>query len=302
MKKEDSMKRGDTMIKIGMIGTQSMHAWAFAESCNKPDAEGKYRFPDARVTALYGVDDEEEHIQYTMEKGNVPVRVNSLEELCEHCNAFMILQRRGSEHMPYAVELIRKGYPVFIDKPVCRTAEEVEILKKLAAESGAVICGGSGMKRDIQLKELKQQMEESAFGQIRGATINHSADMDSPYDGIFFYLPHAVEMMLELFGYDPKSVSTTVHSHDNFTVCVKYEAYMINLVINGASPTYVVINGVKSAVVQVGSSDIFLETMKEFVEAIAGNQINRDVGALTKSISVILAIQESIESGREVGI
>ncbi len=290
------------MIKIGLIGTQSMHAWAFAESCNKPGANGKYNFPDVRVTALYGVDDEEEHIKFTMEKGNVPVRVNSLEELYAHCNAFMILQRRGSEHMKYAAELIRKGYPVFIDKPVCRTAEEVELLKKLAAEHTSVICGGSGLKRDRQLKELKQQIEENQFGQIKGATINHSADMDSPYDGIFFYLPHAVEMMLELFGYDPKSVSTTVLDHDNFTVCVKYENCLVNLAINGTYPTYVVINGEKSAAVQIGDSDIFLETMKDFVEAIKGNTNNKDAGVLTKSISVILAIQKSMESGREVWV
>ena len=290
------------MIKIGLIGTQSMHAWAFAETCNKPNVDGKYRFSDARVTALYGVDDEDEHIKYTMEKGNVPVQVESLEELYEHCNAFMILQRRGGEHMKYASELIQKGYPVFIDKPVCRTAEEVETLKQLAAEHPSVICGGSGLKHDLQLKELKGQLEQKEFGQIRGATINHSADIDSPFDGIFFYLPHAVEMMLELFGYDPKSVSTTVHSHDNFTVCVKYEAYMINLVINGSSPTYVVINGEKSAAVQVGSSDIFLETMKNFVGVIREERICKDADVLTKSISVILAIQESIESGREVRI
>ena len=290
------------MIKIGLIGTQSMHAWAFAESCNKPDAEGRYRFPDARVTALYGVDDEDEHIKYTMEKGNVPVRVESLEELFEHCNAFMILQRRGGEHLKYASELIKRGYPVFIDKPVCRTAEEVETLNQLAAEHTSVICGGSGLKHDLQLKELKGQLEEKEFGQIRGATINHSADIDSPYDGIFFYLPHAVEMMLELFGYDPKSVSTTVHSHDNFTVCVKYDAYLINLAINGANPIYVVINGEKSDVVQVGSSDIFLETMKDFVGAIREKRICKDTGVLTKSISVILVILESIESGREVWI
>lgn len=290
------------MIKIGLIGTQSMHAWAFAESCNKPDAEGRYRFPDARITALYGVDDEDEHIQYTMEKGNVPIRAESLEELYEHCNAFMILQRRGGEHMKYALELIKRGYPVFIDKPVCRTAEEVEMLNQLAEEQTSVICGGSGLKHDLQLQELKRQIDGNEFGQIRGATLNHTADMDSPYDGIFFYLPHAVEMMLELFGYDPKSVSTTVHSHDNFTVCVKYEAYMINLVINGANPTYVMINGEKSAVVQVGGSDIFLETMKDFVGAIRESRTCKDVGVLTKNISVILAIQESIESGLEVRI
>lgn len=290
------------MIKIGLIGTQSMHAWAFAEACNKPDAEGKYCFPDARVTALYGVDDEDEHIKYTMEKGNVPVRVESLEGLYEHCNAFMILQRRGSEHMKYASELIKRGYPVFIDKPVCRTADEVVVLKKLAAKNDAVICGGSGLKFDRQLKELKRQIEANQFGQIKGATINHPADIESPYDGMFFYLPHAVEMMMELFGYDPKSVSTTVLSHNNFTVCVKYETFLVNLAINEAYPSYVVVNGEKSIAAQVGNSDIFLETMRDFVEAIAGNQANKDVGALTKSISVILAIAESMENGREVRI
>ena len=68
------------MINIGLIGTQSMHAWAFAQACNIPDSKGNYNFPDARVTAVYGVDDTEEHIKLTLEKGNIPTAVSSLEE------------------------------------------------------------------------------------------------------------------------------------------------------------------------------------------------------------------------------
>jgi len=30
------------MINIGLIGTQSMHAWAFPQACNIPASEGKY--------------------------------------------------------------------------------------------------------------------------------------------------------------------------------------------------------------------------------------------------------------------
>ncbi len=292
----------NNMIKIGLIGTQSMHAWAFAQVCNIPREDGSYNFSNARVTAVYGVDDTEEHIKLTMEKGNIPLNVSYLEELYEHCNAFMILQRRGGEHLKYAEKIIKRGYPVFIDKPVCCTMEDMEKLKALATEHNAVICGGSGLKYNKQIVELKKSIEEQSFGTIKGATINHSADMDSPYDGIFFYLPHAVEMMLELFGYNPISVRTTVLSHNNFTVCVKYPEYMINLAINSSSPCFVVVNGKTGTAVQIDSGDIFLENMRNFVTAIEQRKVTKDTDKLTKHVAVILTVQESMETGTEVKI
>lgn len=292
----------NNMINIGLIGTQSMHAWAFAQACNIPREDGSYNFPDVRVTAAYGVDDTEEHINLTLEKGNIPLSVSSMEELYKHCNAFMVLQRKGGEHLKYAEEIIKKGYPVFIDKPVCCTMEDVEKLKALSEEHSVVICGGSGLKYNKQIVELKKSIEAGQFGQIKGATINHSADIDSPYDGIFFYLPHAVEMMLELFGYDPVSVQTTVLSHNNFTVCVKYTDYMINLVINSTSQCYVVINGKSSTAVEVDSSDIFLENMRNFVTAIKEKDITKDIGKLVKHVAVVLAVKKSIEKKIEVRV
>ena len=290
------------MINIGLIGTQSMHARFFAEVCNKSDEEGNYIFRDTRVTAVYGVDDTDDHIRETMERGNIPTRVFSLEELYKHCNAFMILQRRGDEHIKYALDLIRKGYPVFIDKPVCNSFEDIQKLKKLSYEHDTVICAGSGLKYTKQIRMLKKMVEEQSFGTIKGATINHSADMDSPYDGIFFYLPHAVEMMLEIFGYNPLSVQTTVLSHNNFTVCVKYEEYLINLAINGCTQSFVVINGENSISIKIDGSDIYEENMRNFVNAIKRHEVNKNIDGLTKHVAVILAIKESIERGTEVEI
>ena len=131
-------------IRIGLIGSQSMHAWAFGQACNEPDQNGNYRFPNARVVAVYGVDDTPEHIRVTMEKGSIPHNATSLEELFEYCNAFMILQRRGGEHIAFAEEIIKRGYPVFIDKPVCCTLDDMRKLQELAENHNVVICGGSG--------------------------------------------------------------------------------------------------------------------------------------------------------------
>ncbi len=291
------------MIKIGLIGTLSMHAWSFAEACNVPDENGNYRNGDARVTALWGVDDTEEHIKFTIEKGgNVPVSVNSLEEMYDKCNAFMVLGRNGSEHLGYAEEIIKKGYPVFIDKPVCSSVSDIKRLKELAEGYDNVILGGSGLKHIKDLKELKEKITEEKFGKINGATINHSADINCPYEGIFFYLPHAVEMMLELFGYDPVSVNTTVLAPNNFTVCVKYSDKLINLAISSCRPTYVVINGEQSEAKEIESSDIFRDEMKAFVKAIEENKPCKDVSKLTEHVSVILAVNESIKTKGEVPI
>ncbi len=288
------------MIKIGLIGTLSMHAWSFAEACNVPDENGNYRYGDARVTAVWGVDDTEEHIKFTMEKGKLNLSVNSLEELYEHCNAFMILGRMGSEHLNYAEKIIKKGYPVFIDKPVCSSLDDIRRLKKLSEEYDNVIIGGSGLKHIKDVKELKEKINNGDFGNINGATINHSSDINSPYEGIFFYLPHAVEMMLELFGYNPVSVNTTVFASDNFTVCVKYADKLINLAINSCRPSYVVINGENSGVKEINSTDIFRDEMKAFVKAINDNKPCKDISRLTEHVSVILAVNESIKTNQEI--
>ena len=279
-----------------------MHAWSFAQACNIPDEDEKYQFPDVRVVAAYGVDDTPEHIRLTLEKGNIPLAGSSLEELFAHCNAFMVLQRRGGEHLKYAAEIIKRGYPVFMDKPVCCNMEDIQVLRLLAKEHDALICGGSALKYNSQIMALKRELEAQAFGQIKGATIHHSADMDSPYDGIFFYLPHAVEMMLELFGYDPISVSTMVRSHNNFIVCVKYAQFAVNLAINGYPPAITVVGSEKSEVIQIDDADVFTQCMSNYISNIRQDKVTKDTYQLTRHVQVILAIKESMEKNTDVTI
>ena len=289
------------MIKIGLAGSESMHALAFAQACNKPLENGRYLFPDVRVAAVWGMDDRREHVEAVREQGNIRLCADSLEELADECDAFMILPRRGREHIGYAEPLLRRGVPVFVDKPVSSSYEDIRRLCELARGKGAVLSGGSGLKHNRQVRRLKEKAEKGFFGRIRGGTINHSADMNSPYEGIFFYLPHGVEIMLEVFGYHPESVNTTVLSADNFTVCVKYREYLVNLAINGCRPSYLVINGDKSTAVRIDDRDIFSETMRHFVGQIRSGA-GDDVEKLVKSSLVILAVKQSMEEGREVKV
>ena len=290
----------NTEIRIGLIGSQSMHAWAFGQACNEPDKNGNYRFPNARVVAVFGVDDTPEHLQVTMEKGKIPHGVSSPEELFEHCNAFMILQRKGGEHLAFAEEIIRRGYPVFIDKPVCAAPEDVQKLKLLAANHNAVICGGSGFKYSKQILQLKEHIAAGALGKIRDGSITYSADIDSPYDGIFFYLPHAVEIMLELFGYDWQSLQVEVESHDHFTVSVAYRDYRIHLILNNSKTCKVQISADRDISEEIDAGDIFIENMRNYLTAIETKRVTKDTTKLTEHVCVILAVKEAIHNKTEI--
>ena len=175
-------------------------------------------------------------------------------------------------------------------------------LQSLAQKYNAIVCGGSGLKHCKQVVMLKKQLEAAAFGRIRSATVIHSADVDSPYGGIFFYLPHAVEVMLELFGYDPVSVNTTVLSHNNFTISVKYNRHIVNLVLNGSASCIVAINGRSSNTIRINDSDIFVESMRNFVNAIHNQENVNEINKFTRHVEVILAIEKSIYRKSEVRI
>jgi len=122
------------------------------------------------------------------------------------------------------------------------------------------------------------------------------------YDGIFFYLPHAVEMMLELFGYDPISVNTMVLSHNNFIVCVKYAQFTVNLAINGYPPAITAVGSKKSEVVQIDDTDVFAQCMGNFISNIRQKKVTKDTSQLTRHVQVILAIKESMEKNTDVTI
>lgn len=286
------------MIRIGLIGTQSTHAAEFSKLCNIPDEAGNYLFPSARVVAAWGVDDTQEHIEKTLERGNIPIQCHSLEELCSHCNAFMILQRRGGAHIPYAAQLICANLPVFIDKPVCATKEEAALLGELAAKQNCVICGGSGFVHNEELQQIKQQL--AALGPVRSGRICYTADIDCPYDGIAFYLPHSLEIMLELFGECPRSLRAEKRSHGDFSLFVAYDAFTVELLLNGANTPEITVSGNETLCKTLSTREDYKRTMAHFLQVIEDHTVCHDTTRLTRHVELILAAKEALSTGREI--
>ena len=126
------------MFRIGILGSDNSHAQHFARLCNVEKVYGD----DVRIVAIYGNDDDPNHTKEVAEKGEIPFIANNPEEFMGKVDAVMVVYRRGSLHVPHILPFIEAGYPVWIDKPITSSPEDIDKLIKQACiigKSGNII-------------------------------------------------------------------------------------------------------------------------------------------------------------------
>jgi len=290
------------MIRIGLLGCQSTHAVCFAKAVNIPDEQGNYLIDDCRITAVCGYDDTLEHIKETASLGHIENIVDTPEELMNFCDAVMILKRTGETRVSDALPFIEKGIPVFLDKPVCKTKEEIEFLNNIIIQKDIVLAGGSGLKLCRDILNIKKDVESGKFGKIFGISLNHNGDTNCIYDGIYFYVCHSIEMMLTILGHNPISVRTSTFDNTNFSIFVNYDDMFANLILTSSyNKNFVTVYGEKmNETYTVDSSDIFKNIMIDYADRIRNKKYTRSVFELTNHVRILNAIDESLKDTKTI--
>lgn len=293
------------MFRIGILGSDNSHALAFAKLCNLCDANGNYEYDDVRITAIYGFNDSPEHTQEVAREGNIPFIAKSPEEFYDKVDAVMVVYRDGKYHLPAILPFIEKGYPVWIDKPIVTSIEDAEILKKALEENNTLFTGGSTMKYNYEVLGLKSRIASGNLGDITAGFLNFPANLKSEYSGIFFYASHLCEMCLSIFGYDAKSVETSVLADNNFNVIVSYDTKQVVLNFNektGGKLHGVVLGSEGSATTEFDLSVIYKLGFDQFVKMLRTKKIPLSFDELIKPVYMMTAIDKSIKENRKVDI
>lgn len=289
------------MIRIGILGADSSHASAFSKLCNFPEADtGSYHFPEVRVTAIYGEDMKQ--AKEVALACNISEVVTLPDELFSKVDGVMVLFRDGNVHLSYALPFIESGIPVWIDKPVTVTLKDSDLLLEAAAKSSSLITGGSTCKYNKEVLELKKMIDRGDFGQILSGYLNFPCDINSPYNGIFFYAPHMVEMMFAIFGYEIHSIICIRHK-DTIRCIAKYEEFSIILdFTNHVHQSFCMIHGNKKS--HVGEIKVNTSTYKagleQFITMLKTKNMPLPLSNLTAVTKVLTAINDSMPEGKEI--
>ena len=123
------------MKKIVFLGCENSHSSVFLGFINQDK-----RFSDIEVLGVYS--HEKAPMENLNEKYGAKI-MSSYDEAVEEADAIVVTARHGDNHYKYAAPYIKKGIPMFIDKPITVNEDEGVKFMRECKENGVRVTGGS---------------------------------------------------------------------------------------------------------------------------------------------------------------
>lgn len=196
--------------KIGIIGLDTSHSTAFTKALNGPNPSEKYK--GFKVVAAYprGSADIESSTKripaYTEEVKQLGVEiVDSIADLLPKVDFILLETNDGRPHLQQALEVMRAGKPLFIDKPVAGTLADAIALYTLSEEMKTPFFSSSSLR----YMESAQDAANGKMGKILGADCFSPATLEPTHPDLFWYGIHGVETLFTVMGTGCQSVTRT---------------------------------------------------------------------------------------------
>jgi hypothetical protein len=217
-----SLQLASAEIRLGIIGTDTSHAPAFAKLLNDPSAPG--HIPGARVVAAFKGGSPDVESSYTRvdrfaeelrTQFNVEI-VPDIATLLSKVDAILLMSVDGRTHLEQARPVIAAGKRLFIDKPLASTLEDARAIARLAEEAGVSWFTSSSLRYSEAVTQLQGPG-------ITGATTwgpgpfepNHELDLA-------WYAIHPIEMLFTLLGPGCEEVSR-IHTENQDVVVGRWK-------------------------------------------------------------------------------
>lgn len=283
------------MKKIAILGCENSHANSFLDFIYNTED-----YCDIEVIGVYS--NEPAASKALNEKFGVPILENYTDAVGK-IDGLIITARHGDLHYEYAKPYIESGIPMFIDKPVTiKENEAIEFMKALKA-CGVRMSGGSSLKHDFGVKTLKNEREKLIDGETLGGFVRAPLDSASVYGGFYFYAPHLVEVVSEIFGKYPVSVKAN-RNGDVTSVKFNYGTYSVDGMFVEHNYVYYAcrfadksVNGMNLE--STPEHNWFKSEFDEFYALLCGEDSPVSYADFISSVFVMNAIVRSLESGKE---
>lgn len=290
------------MKKIAILGSENSHAALFASVLAPKD--GAKRYDDIELIGVYGEPGEAgvtEGNELIKNMSACQVFTQDKDAFLDIADAVMVTARDGAKHLEYAENYIKKGIPVWIDKPITRSTAELLELIRMAREYGAILSGGSSLEFDKVVNKFADLAKNCQTPHL-GGHVTAPVNLDNPYGGFWFYTQHLVAMITTIFGVEMKSVRAiktdkgvnAVYDYGDFAVSAFYGAgYSVTLYTSGF--------GAVSETITLGD-DFFVPELDTFVEVLRTNKADKSTKDYIAPVFILEATVEAFETGNEVEI
>lgn len=194
--------------RIGIIGLDTSHSTSFVESLNGlyPSAD----FEGYQVVAAYpfgsrDIQSSAERIPlYTKHVKRFDVEiVDSISALLKKVDVVMLETNDGRPHLQQALEVMKAGKSLFIDKPVAVSLPDVLAVYEAAHHFNVPVFSSSSLRYNAGVPETGSG---KTVGRVLGADAFSPSPIEPTHPDFFWYGIHGVETLYALMGKGCKQV------------------------------------------------------------------------------------------------
>ncbi|MGX5853705.1 Gfo/Idh/MocA family oxidoreductase [Dyadobacter jiangsuensis] len=184
--------------RIGIIGLDTSHSIAFTKALNAADADPAYL--GYRVAAAYPYGSQTIESSYKRIPGytdqvkqlNVQV-VDSIHDLLKKTDVILLETNDGRLHLEQALEVLRAGKRMFIDKPIAASLKEAVAIFAAAETYKTPVFSSSSLRFQKTLQEIDKSL-------VTGADMFSPATIEKSHPDLFWYGIHGVEALYTVMG------------------------------------------------------------------------------------------------------
>lgn len=279
------------MIRIGVVNIDTSHPLAFSEILLKGNR--------ARYEAVYNDGfRQNDEVEAFMKKRGISKHCQTVEELADCVDIGFIQGCNWDKHLDYAEVFMKKGKPVFLDKPMVGCMRDIRRLEKMM-QNGLQVVGSSSMRYAQEITDFMNQPVEE-----RGEILNimGTCGVDE-----FNYGIHVAEAICAMAKHPVRVRFDGVGEKDG----KKTESYTV-VFADGTTATYLTATGVwlpccflittsKGVVnLNIDSGRIYIQLLDRICDEIeTGRSQLTPASEIIESIKMMLAGRLSRERGGE---
>ncbi len=195
-------------LRIGIVGCDTSHVPVFAETFNNP--AGKGYVSGGRVVAAFKGGSPDFALSASRVDGYAAtlhdkygvVFYDSIPSLCSNVDVVLLESVDGRAHLEQARQVIAAHKPLFIDKPMAASLNDVVGIFRLAKEAMVPVWSSSSLRFGHDSQIVHQGM----IGVVTNAETYSPCEVQERFPELFWYGIHGVESLYTVMGTGCESV------------------------------------------------------------------------------------------------
>ncbi|HUQ66078.1 MAG TPA: Gfo/Idh/MocA family oxidoreductase [Flavitalea sp.] len=203
-----STRKNTETVRIGIIGLDTSHCEAFTKVINNSNEQPEYA--GFRVTAAYPYGSRDIESSYSripqitedIKKYGVKI-TGSIDELLKETDAILLETNDGRLHREQALQVIKAGKPLFIDKPIAASLKDTIAIFEAAKNNNVPVFSSSSLRFSPTVQDIANG---KTVGKVFGADAYTPCTLEKTHPDLFWYGIHGIETIYTILGRNCKQV------------------------------------------------------------------------------------------------